>query len=37
MRASLIFEASGSNGAKCRLELSLGVIALSWLLKYFGS
>ncbi len=36
MRATLILEASRSNGTKYRMELSLGVIALGWLLKYFG-
>jgi hypothetical protein len=31
----LIFEASGSSGAKCRFEISLGAVALGWLLKWF--
>jgi hypothetical protein len=35
MRASLILEASGSNGAKFRIELTLGLAALGWLIGYF--
>lgn len=37
MRASLILEASRSDGAKYRVELNLGLFALGWLLRWFGS
>ena len=36
MSASLILEASGSSGAKYRMEITLGVFSLGWLLRWFG-
>lgn len=36
MSASLIFEASGPSGAKYRMQVTLGVFALGWLLRCFG-
>jgi hypothetical protein len=36
MRASIILEAGSSCGSKYRMELSLGIFALGWLLRHFG-
>ena len=36
MRATLILEASGSSGEKYRLETTLEVFSLGWLLRIFG-
>jgi uncharacterized membrane protein YGL010W len=36
MRAILTLEASRSDGTKYRMELSLGVFVVGWLLRYFG-
>jgi hypothetical protein len=35
MRATLIFEASRSDGAKYRFELNLGLLVLGWLGRWF--
>ena len=37
MRASLILEASRPDGSLYRVELSLGLFALGWLTRYFGT
>jgi hypothetical protein len=37
MRLALILEASGSSGSKFRVEITLGLVALGWLLGYFGT
>lgn len=37
MRATLVLEASRSDGTMYRMELSVGALLLGWLLKYIGS
>lgn len=37
MRATLIFEGRGPTGTSYRIEISLGFVALAWLLKWLGS
>jgi hypothetical protein len=36
MQATLILEASRSCGSTYRIEITLGFLALGWLLRYFG-
>lgn len=35
MQATLVLEASRSDGAKYRLELNLGLLVLGWLGRWF--
>ena len=36
MRATFILEASKSDGTMYRMQTSLDVLVLGWLLRYFG-